>query len=308
MTYRILSFDGGGIRGVLTLTLLQRLTQAAPKLVQNADLLAGTSTGGIIALALAAGKSLSDVLQLYRDHGREIFDRSWLRDVADLGDLLGAEYDPANLQRLLQAEFGDLRLDQLNRRVLIPSFELDNGAADPARRTWKPVFFHNFPGSDSDGAEQAVAVALSTSAAPTYFPSHGVFIDGGVAANNPSLAALAQTQDPRAELQPRPALADVRLLSLGTGAALSYIAGTAHDWGSAQWVKPLVNLLLDANLGIADYQCAQLLRDHYWRLAPTFPPGTNFKLDDWERVDDMIRFAEGVELGPTLTWLEQTGW
>jgi hypothetical protein len=132
-------------------------------------------------------------------------------------------------------------------------------------------------------------------------------VDGGVVANNPSMAALAQTQDPRTT-EARPAIADIRLLSLGTGGVLSFISGSDHNWGLAQWAQPLVNLLLDASMGIADYQCQRMLQGNYQRLAPPFPPGTNIKLDDWERAGDLIAFANGVDLKETIAWLGNVGW
>src|ERR1041385_6823141 len=70
--YRILSFDGGGIRGLVTLAILKRLEGQVPTIIKNADLLAGTSTGGIIALGLAAGKSVDEMISLYQDNGKEI--------------------------------------------------------------------------------------------------------------------------------------------------------------------------------------------------------------------------------------------
>jgi hypothetical protein len=79
------------------------------------------------------------------------------------------------------------------------------------------------------------------------------------------MCALAQTQDQRYE--PTPLLGDIVLLSLGTGTNLQYIKGQVHDWGYAQWVKPLINLMLDGTAGIADYQCRQILDARYHRLA-----------------------------------------
>ncbi|HZI32432.1 MAG TPA: patatin-like phospholipase family protein, partial [Candidatus Binatia bacterium] len=195
--YRIISFDGGGIRGLVTLAMLKRLEAQVPNLIANADMLAGTSTGGIIALGLAAGKSVDDLISLYRDNGKDIFDDSWLDDLRDLGGISGADYDQKNLGKILKRIFQNTKLKDLSKRVLIPSFDLDNEAKDASKRTWSPKFFHNFPGKDTDGNELVVDVALDTSAAPTYFPSHNGYIDGGVVANNPSLAAVAQTQDKR---------------------------------------------------------------------------------------------------------------
>ncbi len=306
--YRILSFDGGGIRGIVTLTLLQRLEQEVPGFVSRADLYSGTSTGGIIALGLAAGKSIQELLSLYVTKGEKIFDDSWLKDVVDLGDLLGAQYSQDNLHGILQDLFGDLTLAQLSKRVLIPSFDLDCvDPAQPEKHAWSPKFFHNFPGSDSDGTETVVDVALDTSAAPTYFPSHKGYVDGGVLANNPTMAAVAQTQDLRAQIEERPRLDQLLVLSVGTGTVLSAIKGDV-DWGVAQWAKPITNLLMDASMGIADYQCRQLLRNHYRRLAPDFPPNVNIKLDDWKRSQELIDFANSSSLGDLPDWLKSTGW
>jgi patatin-like phospholipase/acyl hydrolase len=301
-TYRILSLDGGGIRGIVTAALLERLDAEVPGWRDEIDLFAGTSTGGILALGLAHGLSPADLRQLYESHGGDIFDDSWLDDLRDLGKSIGADYDNRKLARLLRANFGDALLKDLRRKVLIPSFDLDN-EADEGKRSWKPKIFHNFGGGDSDGIEPVYKVALYTSAAPTFFPSVDGFVDGGVYANNPSMCALAQTQDKRALRKP-PALSDIRLLSLGTGTSLTYIQGRELDWGYAQWVKPLINILMDGVSGIADYQCFQLLGDGYHRLAPTFPAGTTFELDDVERIPQMLEFARRVAIDDAVAWLQ----
>jgi len=311
--YRILSFDGGGIRGLVTLAILKRLEAQIPNLIQGADMIAGTSTGGIIALGLAAGKSVDEMIALYRDNGKKIFDDSWWDDIRDVGGLSGADYDQKNLGKLLKGIFQDMQLKDLSKRVLIPSFNLDDGNKDETKRTWNPKFFHNFPGADSDGDESVVDVALNTSAAPTYFPAHGTFIDGGVVANNPSLAAVAQTQDSRND-DSAPRLGDIFLLSIGTGTNLSYVKGKNLDWGQAQWAKPLVSLLLDASMGVADFQCRHILKDTYRRIAPVFPPDTNIQLDDWKRAQDLIAFGNETPLvdsgsgSDVVQWLEQAGW
>ncbi len=126
-TYRIVALDGGGIRGVYTAVLLQRLSKEVPGFLDRADLLAGTSTGGILALALAKGMKPDELVALYQDNGGQIFSRSLLREIGDLGDLIGAKYNNANLEKLLRDKFGDMTLDGLlPRNVLIPSFDLDS--------------------------------------------------------------------------------------------------------------------------------------------------------------------------------------
>ena len=255
--YRILSMDGGGIRGLYAAVLLERLTREVPTLVDGVDLVAGTSTGGIIALGLAHGLAPADLVALYRDPAKEIFDDSWLDDLKDLGGLTGADYDNDKLKTLMEDVFGKkTRLKQLKKRVLVPTFDLDNESPDPGKRMWKPKFFHNYPGPDSDGGELVVDVALRTSAAPTYFPTYQGYIDGAVVANNPAMAALAQALDAGTGKQ---ALQDVRLFSLSTGVNPAYVAGKELDWGYAQWAKPLIALMVDGMMGVADYQCARLL-------------------------------------------------
>jgi patatin-like phospholipase/acyl hydrolase len=307
--YRVLSIDGGGIRGIVTTVMMQRLA-ATPGLegfLDKADLVAGTSTGGLLALGIARGLGLEAIRDLYVDDGPEIFDDSWIDDLLDLGKLRGADYKTAPMRRVLKRVLGaDTSLGQLEKRVLITAFDLDNEAANERKRTWKPKLFHNFPGPGNDRSELAVDVGLYTAAAPTYFPSVDGYIDGGVYANNPSMCALAQTQDRRC-INPPVALEDVVLLSLGTGTSLFYIKGKTHDWGYAQWVKPLISLMLDGIAGIADYQCSQMLRDRYHRLAPVFPPDVSIPMDGVKKIPYMIDFAGNLRLHETVDWMK-THW
>lgn len=299
--YRILSLDGGGIRGLVTAILLQRLDKAVPGWRDSVDLIAGTSTGGILALGLAHGMTPAALRALYEQRGRRIFDDSWLDDLRDLGQVIGAQYGNENLAAELKKAFGKARLRDLRRKVLVTTFDLDKQTS--SGRTWSPKLFHNFAGDDSDGNTPVWKVALYTSAAPTYFPSVDGYIDGGVYANNPSMCALVQSQDRRAVAAP-PRWQDIRLLSLGTGTSLTYIEGKALDWGYAQWVKPLINVLMDGVSGIADFQCRQLLHERYLRVAPVFPRGKVVGLDDVGRIPELVAFANKVDLRAARRWLE----
>jgi len=305
MTYRVLSLDGGGIRGLITVILMQRLNQE-PDLenwLASVDLIAGTSTGGLLALAIAKDLDLQVIRDLYENKGDEVFDDSWLDDVLDLGTLIGAQYHTKNLSRELRKILGSTTLGELSKHVLITSFDLDNEAPDPSQRSWKPKLFHNLPGDGNDDSWLAYEVGLYTAAAPTYFPAVDGFIDGGVYANNPSMCALAQTQDSRNAFIPP--LSDVILLSLGTGLSLTYITGKNLDWGVAQWAKPLISLMLDGVGGIADYQCKQILGNQYHRLAPKFPVGVSIQMDEVKRIPEMVSFASSVAIDDTAAWLKQ---
>ena len=300
--YRILSLDGGGIRGVLTATLLQRLEEASPGFLSQVDLFAGTSTGGILALGLAAGLTPTECRRLYVTEGGFIFFNSTARAVLELGNLGGPKYDNDNLRRALLDEFADVTLADLPRKVLISSFAVDNHPANPAAwRTWKPKFFHNYPGPESDGAQRVVDVALRTSAAPTYFPMYQEFVDGGVSANNPSMCALAQALNAPTGGQK---LDDIRLLSVGTGQRSQYLTVRDVNWGVVEWAPHLVNLLMEGSNGLGDYQCRQVLGANYFRLNPVLPEAIG--LDAVGRVAELETIAADAELDAAIEWLRNT--
>jgi hypothetical protein len=303
-SYHVISIDGGGIRGLVTTILLQRLELEVPGWLDQANLLAGTSTGGLIALALAHGLGLDDLRALYELKGESIFDDSWLDDLRDIGGITGAQYDNRNLTRELRRILGDVRLKDLQKKVLISAFDLDNEDPDPLKRSWKPKFFHNFAGVDSDGEQLAYKVGLYSTAAPTYFPVVDGYIDGGVVANNPAMAALAQTQDLRAFSRP-PRLEDVRLISFSTGRSLYRIEGKRLDWGYGQWAKPLVTIMLEGVMGVADYQCRQILGGNYFRLDPINPFNLAIGLDEVKKVPDLVAFAGSVDIAQAAEWLRR---
>lgn len=306
--YRILSLDGGGLRGLITARLLARLN-VQPQIagwLDTVDLFAGTSTGGILALGLACGKTPEEICTLYQQRGGVIFDDSLWDNVRDLGKTVGADYSSKGLKAELKAVFGDLQLKDILRKVAIPTFDLDNEEV-AAKRTWKPKIFHNFKGADSDGEQLVASIALYTSSAPTYFPSADGYIDGGVYANNPSIVALAQAISRRNQPAERAALDEVVMLSLGTGVSLTYIKGQALDWGYAQWAQPLINVLMDGVAGISDYQAQQLLDDRYHRLQIVFNPNETIALDAVDKLGRMDEIASHHPLQNTVDWI-RTVW
>ncbi len=290
MPYRILSIDGGGVRGVISTVLMQRLARrrGLEGWIEKADFLAGTSTGGLLALGLAAGYGLEEIRDVYEKESLAIFPPSRL-DPLDVHRIFRAGFGNEALKRVVRRLFGRLRLKDLRKPVLIASFDLDNEAPKKRKRHWKPKIFHNFPFRGHDGERLAWKVALYTSAAPTYLPTVDGYVDGGVYANNPSMCALAQALDGRWKAHKH--VHDVVMMSVGTGTALSYVEGPKHDWGYAQWVRPLVDLILDGTTGIADYHCARLLGENYCRLEPYFRPGVRWGLDEAAEVPAMVAFA-----------------
>ena len=304
--YRILSIDGGGIKAVIPAIILDRLTRELGDWTDKFDLIAGTSVGGLIALAIASGMPSKDIREFLETKGELIFADSLLDDIRDLSQLLGAQYDNKYLERSIVRMVGgyDITLGDLEKTVLIPSFTLDNEDKDQSKRRWKPKLFHNLPTSDSDADEFAWKVGLYTSAAPTYFPAVDGYIDGGIYANNPCMCALAQTQDLR--LEKRPALDDVVMLSLSCGSAPSYIERKPRlDWGITQWAKPLLDILFDGVNDVATYQSQMILNDRFMRINPTFKTPGSLGPDYVKRLPEMVMLAESYDLTDTLAWINK---
>lgn len=330
MTYRILSLDGGGVRGMFTAALLERLEwETKLNFNHQVDLFSGTSTGGILALGLAAGLTPRKCKELYQELCQEIFTPSPL---GTLDDIFFAKYSNVKLREKLETEFGKQgvkTLGDLPKKVLIPSFDLQakpcvpggNGANNRhSVKTWKPKFFHNLEGSGSDAGESVVEVALATSAAPSVFPSSRTYVDGGVVANNPSMCALAQA------LKAGVALEEIVLLSLGAGHNPKSVQGENLNWGWGRWLRFRVDadsndafitdLLVEGTMDVAHYQCRQILKERFHRLNPLLQIGeqvVRIDLDDADRIDDLVGIAQLADLKddrsgsatPTRHWVKK---
>ncbi len=183
---KILSIDGGGIKGLFPASFLARIEEInGRKVADYFDLISGTSTGGIIAIAMGLGLSAGEIVDFYKSYGREIFSKRKL-----LGGLLqGEKYDSGKLQKALENVFGERLLSESKKRLVIPAYNLANWEAILYRTSHRP----NHP--DEGSKRKAVDVAMATAAAPTYFKPHynnGEFIDGCLWANNPINAAAVE--------------------------------------------------------------------------------------------------------------------
>ncbi len=299
--YHILSLDGGGIRGVITATLLSRLEKACPGFLSKIDLVAGTSTGGILALALASGLQPERIIDLYIQTGPKIFKKDFWDDVRDLGQLIASDYENGELYQAVCDILGDQTLGQLPKKVLISSFELYAHHPKPGEKPcWKAKFFENFDHPGSDASEMVADVALRTSAAPTYFPIYQGFADGGVVANNPSMCALAQAMDKNTGKQ---RLGKIALLSVGTGSFPQTLDVQNSPWGLVQWAPHLVSLMLEGGSGLADYQCRQMLGSRYLRLNADMPQP--YSLDSIQQIPLMQDLASQLDLTPAIQWVQK---
>ena len=303
MSFNILSLDGGGIRGLLTCRLLERIQKAHPGFLENVDMIAGTSTGGILALGLAAGVPLNVIADIYEKKGAKIFTKGLWDNLGDLDRLKVSDYDNLSLHEELNSIFKKTRLGELKKKVLITSFKLDSGpVVMPAVRAWKPKFFHNLdvkpPKVNRDCDELVVDVALRTSAAPTFFPLYQGYTDGGVVANNPSMCALAQALDPETG-GPRP-LADIFLFSVGTGSTSKWLPQISDKWGVLPWGKNLISIMMDGVSGVADYQCKQFLGPNYIRMNVNFQQ--EIGLDNLAEVPNLNAAARNASTGAVDAW------
>ena len=325
--YLILSFDGGGIRGLVTAMILQEINNQFPKFLAETNLFAGTSTGSFIALGLTDGVTLETLVNLYSTQGSNIF--LYYSEIGDTYEY--AKYYNTGLYSTLkstltnpESTLSDLARSNPNQSVLVTTFQLDNNQTN----TWLPLVLHNLPNSESAAKTTLIDAAMSSSAAPTYFPpySHpyyGYCVDGGTVANNPSMLALAMVLDPglaNASLQ------NVWMLSLGTGVTLDSIPTSVvnktgpMNYGIKNWMLPeasgstpavpLMAAMFDGVLDIDSYQCQQVLGNRFQRGDVQLP--ATYALDDYKDIETLTGYVNAY-LGkdgntPSENWTDVTNW
>lgn len=295
--FRILSFDGGGIRGALSTRLLLRIVQQYPDLISHIDLFAGTSTGSIIALALAYGISPQKIDDLYtEDLMKYIFTPS-------RKNVSRPKYDNIHMKSLLSQVFpANLTLNKLPYSVFVPSFNVKGYNCS----SFNTVFFNNLTDNPTS-YETVIDVALSSSAAPTYFPSCNNFIDGGVSTNSPTCASLLYTHG----LFPNTYdFSDFRLLSIGTGFYPISITDNTEDWGILQWAYnpsskvdlPLLSILMSTSQPLDNFYAKEILGSNFFRLNPLLEKP--IALDNYKEVPYLKQLADEINLDPIINFIE----
>ncbi len=256
---RVLSIDGGGIRGLIPALVLAEIEHRSGKRAYELfDLIAGTSTGGILACALCAPDALpaEQLVGLYVEEGPNIFDRSLWQRIRSAEGLLDEKYDSADLDRALERFLSDKRLAETRPDLIVPAYNM----GDPG-----PYFFKSRKAREEGEDFTLAEVARATSAAPTYFEPFELegqaLVDGGVFAANPAMCAVAEV------LRFQPA-AEIALLSLGTGQRTRRRSfAEVHDWGLVEWAKPILDVVFDGASDAVDYQLRHVLDEkRYWRL------------------------------------------
>jgi uncharacterized protein len=276
---KVLSIDGGGIRGIIPAIILGALQKCVGKEPwETFDLIAGTSTGGIITVGIGTacnnGKPYSpqQLVDLYVENGAAIFRKS----VIEVGkELLLPKYSPAGLEPVLLKFFGETEFKAALTPLLVSSYDL---------QTQLPFFFKSHKiASDASYNWPVRQVARATSAAPTYFPPcHLVrgnqdyaLVDGGVFVNNPSMAAYVEVRRLYPEVQ------NVVVVSVGTGDRQDAITfAAAKDWGLIGWAKQIVPVLMDSVSEAVDYELKNLPECSYHRLQDEELPPDAVEMDN----------------------------
>ena len=265
---RVLAIDGGGIRGIVPAVVLaeiERRTGRHPS--ELFDVFAGTSTGSILAMGMAVPgadgnprHSAATAADIYEEYSPRIFPRSLL---PQLRGLVHGKYQADGLQDTLATMFGDARLSDALVHTLVPVYDLLRQDID---------VFDTVRAANGEQDDLPMRVALrGATAAPTYFDpllvgppvadSRRLFVDGGLFANNPGMLAFT-------EVGRHHAGADVIMVSLGTGDTDDRLElKGVHDWGLAQWARPLLHLLASSNNQTVDHELHHLLgRSRYFRF------------------------------------------
>lgn len=313
-TVKILSLDGG-VRPLLCCTLLKRLMEAAPGLLDDVDIFAGTSAGAVTSGAIAAAPTVEEGV----DRAIELW-RRWkpFAGVSPLSPrtLFAMSGGCAFLtHEQLHAEarllFGGIRLQDLKRKVVIPTVSLDNQISLQKRRHWSIEIAHNLDTEEGSRSPALADVVLRSSSLPVLHPAFQGRVDGGLYANNPSMCALALARDYLGAEIDR-----TLILSVGQGVSNAYMSLSRGDVGYGQWLlagdnpMALIRLVMDANLQSTNYQISRILEDRFVRLDPVLTadvePAASRPQAEVNRQQEAM--AAEVSLDLTLEQLDDIGW
>lgn len=279
---RVLSLDGGGIRGIIPAVILQYIESRLMKITNNPnariadffDLIAGTSTGGILtcfyltpnikkgANEPTARYTAAQALSFYAQKGYHIFNQSKHHSLWGLRQLVDAtQYSAKNLEAIFEEEFGNLKMNELLKPCIITTYNMVK------KNTF---FFSSIEPKNLNREFYVKDVARSTSAAPTYFPPAKIRnlitnelminIDGGVFANNPTMCAYAECRNTIFPQASYPSAKDMLILSIGTGGGQFELTNinNSNKWGVINWAKSIPDIMMDGSIDTVDYEMKNL--------------------------------------------------
>lgn len=283
-TFKILAIDGGGIRGVVPAHIIQLMhSKFGINPAKHFDLIAGTSTGAIIAAALACEIEPSTIIDLYKKHGARIFHKKWSLFPIGVRSLLHSPYTHDELSRLLKETFGDKKLGEVKVPLVLPSTDIGNGCV----HVFKSGYSDKFTRDPDVFVRDAVIASCS---APTFFDPYKMrgylLADGGLWANNPALTATIEaihrmSKDPKS----------LRVLSLGTGHEKTYYkqSPSLFGWGFlTRWRrKQFISLILSLQSQAAHNHLKLMLPESQW-MRLNFESDKELPLDDVAAIDSLI--------------------
>ncbi|KAK4423839.1 Patatin-like protein 2 [Sesamum alatum] len=343
---RILSIDGGGIRGIIPGVILaflesrlQMLDGEDARLADYFDVIAGTSTGGLVTAMLTAPNkdnrpmfAAKDIKAFYLDECPKIFPQE-SHAAKVIKSFLGPKYDGNYLHSLIKEKLGDVKLHETLTDVVIPTFDI---------KSLQPVIFSSYEVKNEPSLDASLSdICIGTSAAPTYLPAHYFenkdsegrirefnLIDGGVAANNPTLVAINQVTKEitrgSSEILPLKPKEDGRflVLSLGTGSAKAeekYDAEGAAKWGVLGWLlndgsTPLFDVFNRASSDMVDFHTSTFFQalhsqNNYLRIQDDTLTGAMSSVDvaTKENLEDLVKVGEKLLKKPVSRVNWETG-
>ena len=309
---RILSIDGGGIKGIVPAVVLLHLEKILQHLSNNPnsrihdyfDLFSGASTGAIIIAGLLSPDnnnrpkySSKEILDLYLENGQIIFNSSLFQEIKSVSGIVNVKYDSEGLESVFEKYFGKSELKDLLKPSLIPVYDLSRG---------KNYFFRQQKALKSPRHNFYVKDLLrAATSALTYFPpaqistannkEHRCFIDGGVFANNPALSAYAEFRYHNSDLHAK----DTMMLSLGTGRKTTNLdCEVTANWGAAEWLYQGSYLTSNAVASASDYQLNAVYdsNTNYLRLDSSFDDNQSSSMDNTDKdyLDYLISLGESI--------------
>lgn len=287
--YRVLSLDGGGVKGAYTASVLLTLEKLSGKSIsEHFDLITGTSTGGIIAIAIGLGVPLSEIVDLYVKRGPIIFPhprpgiRGWM------AEKWRHVMKPKHSQHVLAKELGKVlrtrTFGESQNRLVIPAFNAVNGDIQLFKTAHCPAY-------RMDYRLPATTVALATSAAPTYFsaytdPDGRVFLDGGIWANSPMMVGLIEATTSLGW-----PVDDIDMLCIGTTSSPFDVSHARRNGGLLRWNIGLIDLLQEAQMKGTFALASAMMKHRLIRIDATSRPG-RFALDAAREVSDLKSLGE----------------
>ncbi|KAI8548706.1 hypothetical protein RHMOL_Rhmol07G0294900 [Rhododendron molle] len=333
----VLSIDGGGIRGVIPGTILnfleselQKLDGEDARIADYFDVIAGTSTGGLVTAMLTAPNennrpvfAAKDIKDFYLDNCPKIFPQvnyPFSNVTKMMKALTGPKYDGKYLHNLVKEKLGSTRLHQTLTNVAIPTFDI---------KRLQPTIFSSYEGKNNQSLNALLSdICISTSAAPTYLPAHYFetkdsdgkvrefnLIDGGVAANNPTLIAIGEVAKQIMKRNPDYSAIEkmdygrLLVISLGTGTAKieeQYVANDAAKWGLLNWLtsdgsSPLIDVFTHASADMVDLHLSVIFQalhseKKYLRIQDDSLTGLVSSTDvaTKKNLEDLVKVGEGL--------------